>query len=268
MNEDIEVRVKQRNLALNDYIVLKLDDMEILQASPVRRMNGEVRKQPEVDIQCGDYGLHILDRYVLFHFLKSIDTDLKYVDFNRFLDHFDLKTMIEDFIESAPGLSIPVWVLGDEITAIDDGAWQTNSKYLLTIHDELFEYYHPNTVYVRTVDMGTKKRPAICIERKDRIVEIVCDQQRTHITLRVKAGKGFVQPVKTVTYHCWVHLLRTEFFYDLINEQLELDVFTKAHAQARVDGTEVLSPSRGRANTIPFYPRNKIEREDYFQLSQ
>ena len=43
MNEDIEVRVKQRNLALNDYIVLKLEDMEILHASPVRRVNGEVR---------------------------------------------------------------------------------------------------------------------------------------------------------------------------------------------------------------------------------
>ena len=31
---DIEIRVKQRNLALNDYIVLKLDDMEILHTSP------------------------------------------------------------------------------------------------------------------------------------------------------------------------------------------------------------------------------------------
>tara|TARA_R100000005_G_scaffold96358_1_gene82666 strand:- start:5454 stop:6260 length:807 start_codon:yes stop_codon:yes gene_type:complete len=268
MNEDIEVRVKQRNLALNDYIVLKLEDMEILHASPVRRVNGEVRKQPEVDIQCGDYGLHILDRYVLFHFLKSIDTDLKYVDFNRFLDHFDLKSMIEDFIESAPGMSMPVWVLGDEITAVDDGAWDSNSKYLLTIHDELFEYYHPNTVYVRTVDMGTKKRPAICIERKDRIVEIVCDQQRTHITLRIKAGEGFVQPRRMCTFQGWIHLIESESLYDEINSALEYAVFTKAHAQARVDGTEVLSPSRGRANTIPFYPRNKIEREDYFQLSQ
>ena len=136
-DKDIEIRVKQRNLALNDYIVLKLDDMEILHASPVRRVDGEVRKQPEVDIQCGDYGLHILNRSVLFRFMKSIDPDLKYTDFNRFLDHFDLKTMLDDFIISAPGMSIPVWTLGDEITAIDDGAWQTNSKYLLTIHDEL-----------------------------------------------------------------------------------------------------------------------------------
>ena len=272
MNEhadrDIEIRVKQRNLALNDYIVLKLDDMEILHASPVRRVDGEVRKQPEVDIQCGDYGLHILNRSVLFRFLKSIDSDLKYVDFTRFLDHFDLKTMIEDFIESAPGMSIPVWTLGDEITAIDDGAWQTNSKYLLTIHDELFEYYYPHNVYISTVDMGTHKRPAICIERESRIVEVVCDQQKTHITMRIKAGKGFVQPIETVTFHGWIHLIDSESLYYAIDVALEYAVFTKAHAQARVDGNEVKSPSRGRANTIPFYPRNKIEREDYFQLSQ
>ena len=265
---DIEIRVKQRNLALNDYIVLKLDDMEILHASPVRRVDGEVRKQPEVDIQCGDYGLHILNRSVLFRFLKSIDSDLKYVDFTRFLDHFDLKTMIEDFIESAPGMSIPVWTLGDEITGIDDGAWQTNSKYLLTIHDELFEYYDPYNVYISTVDMGTHKRPAICIDTKDRIVEVVCDQQKTHITMRIKAGEGFVQPMKTVTLHGWIHLLDSKLLYDEINLGLDYAVFTKAHAQARVDGNEVKSPSRGRANTIPFYPRNKIEREDYFQLSQ
>lgn len=272
MNEhadrDIEIRVKQRNLALNDYIVLKLDDMEILHASPVRRVDGEVRKQPEVDIQCGDYGLHILNRSVLFRFMKSIDPDLKYTDFNRFLDHFDLKTMLDDFIISAPGMSIPVWTLGDEITAIDDGAWQTNSKYLLTIHDELFEYYYPHNVYISTVDMGTHKRPAICIERESRIVEVLCDQQKTHITLRIKAGKGFVQPMETTTLHGWIHLLESELLYSEIDVALEYAVFTKAHAQARVDRSEVLSPSRGRANTIPFYPRNKIEREDYFQLSQ
>jgi len=272
MNEDadrdIEIRVKQRNLSMNEYIILKVDDIEVTEASPVRRVNGEVRKQPEVHIGCGVYGLQILDRYVLFHFLKAIDPDLKYVDFNRFLDHFDLKTMIEDFVESAPGMSIPVWVSGDEIEAIDDGAWESNSAYLSTIYEELWEYYSDDGgVYIRTVDMGTKKRPAICIERNDRIVEIVCDQQKTHITLRIKAGKGFAQPVKSVTLHSWVHLLDGYLFYAEINEKLELDVFTKAHAQARVDGTEVLSPSRGRANTIPFYPRNKIEREDYFSLS-
>ena len=271
MNEDadrdIELRVKQRNLSMNDYIILKLDDMEILHASPVRRVNGEVRKQPVVVIHCGVHRVQIHDRYVLFHFLKAIDSDLKYVDFNRFLDHFDLKTMIEDFVESAPGMSIPVWVSGDEIEAIDDGAWESNSAYLSTIYEELWEYYSDDgSVYIRTVDMGTKKRPAICIERDDRIVEIVCDQQKTHISLRIKAGKGFAQPQKTLTLHSWVHLLDSKLFYAEINEKLYLPVFSKAHATARLKGTEVLSPSRGRANTIPFYPRNKIEREDYVSL--
>lgn len=265
---DLETRVMQRNQTTNDYLILDLDEIEILHASPVRRVNGEVRKQPEVEMDCGGLHLYIYDRSVLFRFLKTIDPDLKYVDFNRFLDHFDLKSMIEDFIESAPGLSIPVWTVGQEINAIDDGAWQTNSQYLLTIHDEMFEYYPKNKVYLRTVDMGPNKRPAICIEDGDRVVEIVCDQQRTHITLRIKAGEGFVQPRRMCTFHGWIHLIESEALYDEINSALEYAVFTKAHAQARVDGTEVLSPSRGRANTIPFYPRNKIEREDYFQLSQ
>ena len=193
---------------------------------------------------------------------------MKYTDFNRFLDHFDLKTMLDDFIVSAPGMSIPVWTLGDEITAIDDGAWQTNSKYLLTIHDELFEHYNTHNIYISTVDMGTHKRPAICIDTKDRIVEVLCDQQKTHITTRIKVGKGFVQPIKTITFHGWIHLIDSESLYHAIDVALEYAVFTKAHAQARIDRTEVLSPSRGRANTIPFYPRNKIEREDYLQLSQ
>ena len=152
--------------------------------------------------------------------------------------------------------------------AIDDGAWQTNSKYLLTIHDELFEHYNTHNVYISTVDMGTHKRPAICIDTKDRIVEVLCDQQKTHITMGIKVGKGFVQPMKTTTFHGWIHLLESELLYDEINLCLDYAVFTKAHAQARIDRTEVLSPSRGRANTIPFYPRNKIEREDYLQLSQ
>ena len=264
MNEDadrdIEIRVKQRNLSMNEYIILKVNDIKVSEASPVRRVNGEVRKQPEVHIGCGKYGLQILDRYVLFHFLKSIDSDLKYVDFNRFLDHFDLKSMIEDFIESAPGMSIPVWVSGDEIEAIDDGAWESNSAYLSTIYEELWEYYsNDGGVYIRTVDMGTKKRPAICIERDSRIVEIVCDQQKTHISLRIKAGEGFVQPKNTVTLHGWIHLIESELLYDEIDELLSY------YENRKINGT---SPSRGRANTIPFYPRNKIEREDYFSLSR
>mgnify|MGYP006969357882 FL=1 len=266
---DLETRVMQRNQTTNDYLILDLDEIEILHASPVRRVKGEVRKQPEVEMDCDGSHLYIYDRSVLFRFLKTIDSELKFVDFNRFLDHFDLKTMIEDFIESAPGLSIPVWTVGQEINAIDDGAWQTNSEYLLTIHDELFEYYYPHRVYLRTVDMGPNKRPAICIERNSRIIEIVCDQQRTHLTLRIKVGKGFVQPPGThFTINGWIHLIPSAQLYEEIDRLSETQVHTVTHAKARIDGTEVESPSRGRANNIPFYPRNKIEREDYFQLSQ
>ena len=265
---DIETRVMQRNQAMNDYLILDLGKIEILHASPVRRVNGEVRKQPEVEMDCDGSHLYIYNRSVLFRFLKTIDPDLKYVDFNRFLDHFDLKSMIEDFIESAPGMSIPVWTVAQEINAIDDGAWQTNSQYLLTIHDEMFEYYPKNKVYLRTVDMGPNKRPAICIEDGDRVVEIVCDQQRTHLTLRIKVGDGFVQPMETMTIHGWIHLIPSDELYEDIDRLIETQVHTVAHAKARINGTEVESPSRGRANNIPFYPRNKIEREDYFLLSQ
>ena len=267
---DLETRVMQRNQAMNDYLILDLDKIEILHASPVRRVDGEVRKQPEVEMDCDGSHLYIYNRSVLFRFLKTIDPDLKYVDFNRFLDHFDLKSMIEDFIESAPGMSMPVWTVGQEINAIDDGAWQTNSQYLLTIHDELFEYYYPHRVYLRTVDMGPNKRPAICIERNSRIIEIVCDQQRTHFTLRIKVGDGFVQPMETMTIHGWIHLIPSDELYEEIDRLSETQVHTVAHAKARMagKGIEVESPSRGRANNIPFYPRNKIEREDYFQLSQ
>jgi hypothetical protein len=265
---DLETRVMQRNQATNDYLILDLGKIEILHASPVRRVNGEVRKQPEVEMNCDGSHLYIYNRSVLFRFLKTIDPDLKYVDFNRFLDHFDLKSMIEDFIESAPGMSMPVWTVGQEINAIDDGAWQTNSQYLLTIHDEMFEYYPKNKVYLRTVDMGPNKRPAICIEDGDRVVEIVCDQQRTHLTLRIKVGDGFVQPMETMTIHGWIHLIPSDDLYEDIDKLIDTQVHTVAHAKARINGTEVESPSRGRANNIPFYPRNKIEREDYFLLSQ
>jgi hypothetical protein len=258
----------QRNQATNDYLILDLGKIEILHASPVRRVNGEVRKQPEVEMDCDGSHLYIYNRSVLFRFLKTIDPDLKYVDFNRFLDHFDLKSMIEDFIESAPGMSMPVWTVGQEINAIDDGAWQTNSQYLLTIHDEMFEYYPKNKVYLRTVDMGPNKRPAICIEDGDRVVEIVCDQQRTHLTLRIKVGDGFVQPMETMTIHGWIHLIPSDDLYEDIDKLIDTQVHTVAHAKARINGTEVESPSRGRANNIPFYPRNKIEREDYFLLSK
>tara|TARA_Y100001937_G_C7089274_1_gene316879 strand:- start:217 stop:1068 length:852 start_codon:yes stop_codon:yes gene_type:complete len=266
--QDIELRKNNRNLSMGEYIVLKMKDLEVLEASPVRRVRGRIRKQPEVDLQCGVYGLQILSKSVLFHFLKTVDPELTYNDFHLFIDYFDLKTMIQDFVDSQPDMSIPVWVSGDEISAIDDGGWQSNSEYLFTIYEEMYDFYYPDSVYLKSIDMGTKRRPAICIERDDRIVEIVCDQQKTRISLRIKIGDGFVQPCDQIVYRAWIHLIESDALYKDIDNLLEMSVQTKAQAQAKIGGTEVLSPSRGRANAIPFYPRNKIEREDYFQLSQ
>ena len=45
--------------------------------------------------------------------------------------------------------------------------------------------------------------------------------------MRIKAGKGFVQPIKTVTFHGWIHLIDSESLYHAIDVALEYAVFTR-----------------------------------------
>jgi len=281
-------------LSKNEYYFLKIKDIELLDATPYSRQksadkdyylafsknrcltHSHFRKQPTILLRYNNGStnpyLSILDTSTFSKFIMAMDNDVSFLDCNHWLSlaidgEIDFTDLVKSFLEDYSDRTIGVWVKAGIIHGIDDGAFDTQSKYIIELYQQLPVYlFGKDNTWSSGLKMsrfggkGNKRYPTLVYHDGKKSIEIVCATQRTKVVGRYEVGEGSIQPTTVSSLPFWAHLVPIE---TLKNEvQKHLDALDSIEEKKLPKQTF----TKGRANSLVFGDRNRLEYEDYLLI--
>ena len=263
----------------SDYFIIKVKHLELVEAVPYTRVSEGSRKgksfYKKPTILLRDKQLNrdfaILDTSMFSRFIMSMDNEVSFLDCNHWLSlsidgEIDFYDLVSSFIQDYPDTSFGVWVTSGVIHGIDDGAWDSKSKYLVELYEQLPAYLMHKPPdwdsYMRMSKIDGKMYPTLVYINGKKTIEIVCATQRTYIVGRYEVGDGFIQPLRTSMLSFWTHLVPLEIFHDEVEKHLD--------AMDNINVKELPEQpfTKARANSIDFADRNRLEYENYLLIFQ
>lgn len=265
----------------SDYFILKVKDLELLEATPYTRAAEGNRtkpfyKKPTILLRDKklDKDFAILDTSMFSRFIMAMDNEVSFLDCNHWLSlsidgELDFYDLVLSFIQDYPDSSFGVWITSGIIHGIDDGAWDSKSKYLVELYEQLPAYLMDKPVdwdsYMRMSKIDGKMYPTLAYHSGKKHIEIVCGTQRTYIVGRYEVGDGFIQPLRASILPFWTHLVPLATFHKQVEEHLHcLDLLDTIGEKELPEQPF----TKARANSIDFADRNRLEHENYLLIFQ
>tara|TARA_R110000851_G_scaffold46344_12_gene112777 strand:- start:3041 stop:3838 length:798 start_codon:yes stop_codon:yes gene_type:complete len=261
----------------NEYYFLKIKDLTLVEAVPYTRSELGNRKrtflkQPNILLRDNKgFEFSILDTSTFSRFIMVMDEEVSFLDCNNWMSmcidgELDFYDLILSFMEDYNDASFGAWVRSGIIHGIDDGAFDTKSKYLMELFEQLPVYLFgkSNTwhSFMKMSKIKGKLYPTLAYHDGKKHIEIVCATQRTKVVGRYEVGDGFIQPTTHSKLPYWAHLAPIEELVIEVNKHLD-----KLNS---IEGKELPDQpfTKSRANSLEFKDRNRLEYENYLLIFQ
>jgi len=182
-------------------------------------------KHPYVELKYGKSIFMIHDRYILFRFLRALDSELMYADMMFTLydvpvdERPTLKDIIQGYLDNATHPLLGLWV-EDDTMIVEVEPTGNHSRYFEStmqfIRANYLSDFLESIRHMKPYPHAIYKAPIMSFTKDKVKVEVISYKNMTKIIGRYKVGNYWIQPIPTQIISRWVHTIPSKTLEEML----------------------------------------------------
>lgn len=222
----MEQRREEEKVRLKSF---KVSRLKLVYGSAVSRGNKQrLLMTPKVILQYGGEQYNVLDKWVMFRFLRYLEPEWDKDMHETIMTVKPLHEVLNDFFKEYSTKDILCWVNQNNVIV---GVAKTLEKYndIESVYSYIEERLWNGSGKIEKQSFVINE-PHFRIRNGNMVVEIVCGTTTVKVRGRYDVGVGFVQVLDPKIFKGSLGLLNAEKFYSFIDEIIEQLIHVDKHA--------------------------------------